>query len=66
MGLDDEIRGLDSDCCVHCLCVCGRPRQEPCVCVWPLFTPEAGGLQSPCPFVLCPVNGRSGFAPAAA
>ena len=31
MGLD-HIRWLDSDCCVLCLCVCGRPRQEPCVC----------------------------------
>jgi hypothetical protein len=32
MGLNNEIRGLNSDRYVHCLCVCGHPRQAPCVC----------------------------------
>lgn len=36
------------------------------MCVWPFFTPEAGGLRTACAFVLCPVNGRSEFTPTAA
>jgi hypothetical protein len=43
-------------------------RSYVCVCVWPSFPPEAGGLRSPCPFALYPVlcdDETSLFAPAA-
>jgi len=48
------------------VCLCVLIRSHVRVWVWPMFTPEAGGLWSPCPSVLCPVKWRSEFAPAVA